>query len=145
MTELSYEQALKQNGFFAGPPVGTSMLPLLRQREDVVVIRPCENVRFLDVVLYRRDDGQTVLHRIVGFRDGKYILRGDNQTVNEYGVPRERIIGKLSAFYREGKAHDMQELPLRLYGYVWWALCPLRKAERAIRSALGTLRRRLKS
>ena len=143
MTELSYEQALEQNGFFAGPPVGTSMLPLLREQEDVVVTRPCTSVRLLDVILYRRADGQTVLHRVVGIRDGAYILRGDNQTVNEYGVTDGQIIGKLSAFYRNGKEHDVRELSVRIYGAVWWALCPLRRGERAIRSGLGKLRRRL--
>lgn len=144
MTELSYEQALEKNGYFAGPPVGTSMLPLLRQREDVVVIRPCETVRLLDVILYRRADGTTVLHRVVGLRRDSYVLRGDNQVVNEYGVTDEQIIGKLSAFYRKGRAHDMRELPVRIYGAVWWAIYPLRFLCEPLRAPVGNLRRALK-
>ena len=145
MTELSYEQALEINGYFAGPPVGTSMLPLLRQREDVVVIRPCETVRLLDVILYRRADGTTVLHRVVGLRRDSYVLRGDNQVVNEYGVTDEQIIGKLSAFYRKGRAHDMRELPVRIYGAVWWAIYPLRFVLQPLRAPIGKLRQALKN
>ena len=145
MTELTYEQALERNGYFAGPPVGTSMLPLLRQREDVIVIHPCETVRLLDVILYRRADGTTVLHRVVGLRRGSYVLRGDNQVVNEYGVTDSQIIGRLSAFYRKGRAHDMRELPVRIYGAVWWAIFPLRRLYRALRSSLARLRRSIKN
>ena len=145
MTELNYEQALEKNGYFAGPPVGTSMLPLLREREDVVVIRPCKSVRILDVILYRRADGKTVLHRVVGVRKGSYVLRGDNQVRNESGVTDKQIIGKLSAFYRKGRAHDMRELPVRIYGAVWWAIFPLRWVLRTLRAPLGRLRRSLKN
>ena len=144
MTELSYEQALEKNGFFAGPPVGTSMLPLLREREDVVVIRPCKSARLLDVILYRRADGTTVLHRVVGVRSGSYVLRGDNQIINEYGVTDGQIIDRLNAFYRKGRAHDMRELPVRIYGAVWWGIFPLRWLTRTLRAPLGKLRRRLK-
>ena len=143
MTALSYEQALEQNGFFAVPPVGTSMLPLLREGRDVVEIRPCERVRFLDVTLYRRADGTTVLHRVVGIRNGSYVLRGDNQIINEFGVTDEQIIGRMSAFYRKERAHKMRELPIRIYGIVWWTIFPLRWAQRTLRARLGKLRRSL--
>ncbi len=145
MTELSYEQALEEKGYFAVPPVGTSMLPLLREGEDVAVIRPCKEVRLLDVILYRRADGTTVLHRVVGVRNGSYVLRGDNQVKNEYGVTDGQIIGRLSAFYRKGRARDMRELPVRVYGAVWWAVFPLRWLLRTLRAPLGKLRRSLKN
>ena len=144
MTVEHYEEALEKYGYFAGPPVGTSMLPLLREREDVVVIHPCKTVQILDVILYRRANGDTVLHRVVGKRNDGYILRGDNQVVNEYGVTDAQIIGKLSAFYRKGKAHDMQSFFLRLYGVLWWTICPLRCLVSKIRPILGRLRRKLK-
>lgn len=140
-----YEDALEKYGYFAGPPVGTSMLPLLRQDQDVVVIRPCETVRLLDVILYRRANGDTVLHRVVGKRNDGYILRGDNQIVNEYGVTDEQIIGKMAAFYRKGKAYEMRELPVRLYGVVWWLLLPLRYLIGKGRAFLGRLYRKLRN
>ena len=47
-------------------PRGVSMLPLLRQGRDAVVLSPLpERLRKYDVVLYRRRNGQYVLHRIV--------------------------------------------------------------------------------
>ena len=100
-----YEEALEKYGYFAGPPVGTSMLPLIRQAEDVVEIRPCKTVRVLDVILYRRANGDTVLHRVVGKRKSGYVLRGDNQIVNEYGVKDVQILPKgESARYAERSA-----------------------------------------
>lgn len=138
-----YEEALEKIGYFAGPPVGTSMLPLLRQNQDVVVIRPCETVRLLDVILYRRPNGDTVLHRVVGKREDGYVLRGDNQIVNEYGVTDAQIIGKMTGFYRQGKAHDARELPVRIYGVIWWLILPLRYAIRKGCAFLAKLRRRL--
>jgi len=138
-----YEEALNEYGYFAGPPVGTSMLPLLRENEDVVVIRPCEAVRLLDVILYRRTDGNTVLHRVVGKRKDGYILRGDNQIVNEYGVKDIQVIGKMTSFYRKGKEYSMQEASVRLYGFVWWMIYPLRYMERSARGILGRLCRKL--
>ena len=145
MTVRQYEEALEKYGYFASPPKGTSMLPLLREGEDVVEIRPCKTVRVLDVILYRRANGDLVLHRVVGKRRDGYVLRGDNQTVNEYGVKDAQIIGKLTAFHRKGKARDMRSLSLRLYGFVWWAIYPLRYAERAARALVGKLRRKLRS
>ena len=139
------EDALEKYGYFAGPPVGTSMLPLLRQDQDVVVIRPCETVRLLDVILYRRANGDTVLHRVVGKRKNGYILRGDNQIVNEYGVKDMQVIGKMTAFYREGKEHSVQETSVRLYGFGWWLIYPLRYLERGVRGILGRICRKLRN
>ena len=85
------------------------------------------------------------LHRVVGVRSGSYVLRGDNQVKNEYGVTDRQIIGRLSAFYRKGRAHDMRELPVRIYGAVWWAIFPLRWLLRTLRAPLGRLRRSWKS
>ena len=49
------------------------MLPMLRDGEDVVVLKGTggKRLRLFDVPLYRRDNGQYVLHRVLDFcRDG---------------------------------------------------------------------------
>ena len=47
-------------------PKGVSMLPFIREGKDSVVISPVtEGLKKYDVVLYKRDSGQYVLHRIV--------------------------------------------------------------------------------
>lgn len=52
------------------------MYPMLRNGEDVVVLKKPEGrLKYLDVALYRRSNGDFVLHRVVGFdKDGKYIF-----------------------------------------------------------------------
>jgi hypothetical protein len=41
-----------------------------------------------DVIFYRRENGQYVLHRIIKIKKDGYVCRGDNQTAKEYPVSR---------------------------------------------------------
>ena len=123
LNPLSYEELLARDGYFVGPPVGVSMNPLLRMGRDVMVIRPCERPHFLDVVLFRRDDGTYVLHRIVGRTAKGYTLRGDNQFFNEYGVRQEQILGRMSDFCRNGKTISCKRPSVVLYGFLRWVYC----------------------
>ena len=46
-------------------PMGISMLPMLREGRDSVVLSPApERLRRYDLPLYRRDNGAYVLHRV---------------------------------------------------------------------------------
>jgi hypothetical protein len=65
-------------------PRGTSMLPMLRQGIDRVILSPApQKLRKYDLPLYRRENGQFVLHRVV--KVGKtYSCIGDNQFVVEH-------------------------------------------------------------
>ena len=87
---------------------GTSMRPMLRQHKDVVVIeRVNRKLKKNDVPLYRRDGAEKlVLHRIVKIKDGRYIIRGDNNYYTEYDVTDENIVGVLKEFYRDGKYYN---------------------------------------
>ena len=96
-------EVLEAGGEVSFVTAGISMMPLLRNRRDKVVLRkPSEPLRKKDVIFYRRENGQFVLHRIVGIKDGKYILRGDNQWEKEYGITDKNIIARAQAFLRAG-------------------------------------------
>ena len=96
MLPLMTEQ-LGAGGEIRFMPRGTSMLPLIRQGVDTVVISPARgNLKKYDIPLYKRTDGHFVLHRVVGTRDGKYIMCGDNQHIKEYGITNDQIIGVLT-------------------------------------------------
>lgn len=107
--ELHIEEQLALSGEVMVCTSGISMLPMLRNRRDMVVIaevkRPLERH---DVPLYRLDSGKLVLHRILKVTDGGYIIRGDNLYFNEF-VKDEQIIGVLKAFYRSGKYYDCEK------------------------------------
>ena len=85
-------------------PMGTSMLPMIRQNEDTVVLRSAPpRLKKYDLPLYRRKNGQFVMHRVVGIaKDGSYIMCGDNQCVREYGITDRNILAVADGYYHGG-------------------------------------------
>lgn len=123
-------------------PRGTSMLPMLRQGVDQVELSPLpEKLHRFDIPFYQRDNGQYILHRIVGFRDGAYVCLGDNQFQMEYGVREDQMIAVVTAFYRNGVRHCVTELPYRIYCRIWYYT---RHVRYLWRGGTGFLRRLLK-
>lgn len=106
--------------------VGDSMEPLLHNRSTRVVI--CKTARPLhpgELPLYRRPDGQFIMHRIIRTDDSHYYTRGDNRCGLET-VPREWVLGVVTEIYR-GKRHFSVNHPLyRAYVAVWNGIYPLR-------------------
>lgn len=100
-------------------PKGVSMMPMLRQGIDSVVLSPLpEKLRKYDIPLYQRDDGHYVLHRIVKVGETVTCI-GDNQFLLERGLRREQMIGIVTAFYRGEKRHSVTEFGYRLYCRFW--------------------------
>lgn len=127
---ISYEDYLAANGSLTYSNVGTSMLPLLRQGRDLftVVKKGTERCRVGDVVLYRRPPSHYVLHRIVEVREHDYVILGDNCVNREYGITDGDIIGVMTGFVRDGKAHSVNDPLYRLYVRVWMGTQGLRIA-----------------
>ena len=121
-------------------PRGTSMLPMLREGTDSIVLSPLpEKLHKYDLPLYRREDGKYVLHRIID-AGNTYICMGDNQFVPEPGLRREQMIGIVTAFYRGERKHTVTEAPYWLYCRFWHYSRPLRHF---LRRGMGWLRRKL--
>ena len=100
-------------------PRGVSMLPMLRQGIDSVVLSPVpEKLRKYDLPLYQRDSGQYVLHRIVEVGD-TYTCIGDNQFVLEPGLRHDQMIAVVTAFTRGQRLHQVTEPGYRLYCRFW--------------------------
>lgn len=121
------EEQLASEGFYVSTTVGWSMFPMLRNRRDRVVIHPvgAGRLKKYDLPLYRRPDGKYILHRIIGVRDGYYIIRGDN-TYRKERVPDEWILGYVTEFYRNGKHKTAQGKGYRFYARFWNFLFPVR-------------------
>ena len=61
------KEVLQSGGEFRLYPRGTSMMPMLRQGIDsVILVSPTKELKKRDIIFYRRQSGQLVLHRIVG-------------------------------------------------------------------------------
>lgn len=133
-------EKLQSGGTVTFSPRGTSMMPMLRDGEDVVVLKKKDGKRRLhlfDLPLYRRADGTYVLHRVIDFdHDGSYVMRGDNQFVSEHGIKDDSIIAVVTAFYRKGKPYTMQSPSYRLYLDLWFYSYPFRYLYRAVKTRL---------
>lgn len=121
------KEKINNGGTVKLPITGISMRPLLVWGRDTVDIVKCEKAKKGDIIFYLRDNGQFVLHRIVGIDDKGYILCGDNQWVLEYGIRDRHIIGVVTSITRKGKTFDMTNVPYRIYSSLWMAVLPVRK------------------
>ena len=84
-------------------PKGISMLPMLRDGRDTVVLSPApEYLKKYDLPLYRRDNGTYVLHRVIHVGE-TYTCIGDNQFLYETGVRRDQVIAIVTGFRRDGR------------------------------------------
>ena len=100
---------------------GASMTPLFRHGQDRAVLSPCDptTLKRGDVPFYHRDNGQYVLHRIIGQDKDGFHLLGDGQTVVEYGVKPEQIVGVMTGLYRGERYVACTAFRYRLYTWFW--------------------------
>ena len=107
-------------------PRGISMLPMLRQGKDSIILSPLpDKLKKYDIPLYQRDNGKYVLHRVVEAGD-TYTCIGDNQYTYEYGLRYDQMIGVVTAFTRGDKEHSVKEPGYQLYCRVWYYSRPMR-------------------
>jgi len=124
-------------------PRGTSMLPMLRQGRDSVELSALpERLNKYDLPLYRRENGQYVLHRIVKTGE-RYTCIGDNQFEYETGLEHSRMIALVTAFTRDGKRIEVTNPAYRAYCRFWVATRGVRHALMRLRHLLGRVKRRL--
>lgn len=103
-------EVIDKGGTFTMMPRGTSMLPLIRQGKDSVILSPLKEETLPgDVVLYKRDNGQFVLHRVMLAKNGVYTMCGDNQVVFEKGIENRHLIAVASGIIRDGEEITFSE------------------------------------
>lgn len=83
-------------------PLGKSMLPTVRET-DLVLLSRRENLRKNDIVVYVRQGGKAVLHRIVGFDERGCIMSGDAQYVKEFGITPKDVLAVVTEIHRGDK------------------------------------------
>lgn len=111
-------------------PQGYSMYPMFLPGRDEAIISPIRDSSELkrgDVVLYRRDGGILVLHRICKADESGFYLVGDNQTEVEGPLRPDQMKGVLSAFIRNGREISTDNRIYRLASGIWLVLRPIRR------------------
>lgn len=146
MEELARLIALQlENGGRAKLAVtGCSMLPLLREGRDTVeLLPPATRQKKGQIILYRRQSGQYVLHRVIALTDTGYLCCGDNQAQRET-VTHSQLVAVVDGFWRKGKYCPEDHWLHRLYRTLWVGLFPLRRAYIRLRRFLGRRYRAIK-
>lgn len=107
---------------------GNSMYPLFMHKRDSVILTRCNKytLKTGDIALYKRDNGQYVLHRIVKVNKNSYDLCGDHQYLIEKKLPKEKIIAVVKAFERKGKRYSCDTFAYGLYWRLWVFSMPYR-------------------
>lgn len=123
MGKSSFEEILERDGRLIYSSVGDSMLPMIRQGRDLLVIeKPKGRLKKYDIPLYKRDNGRYVLHRVLKVRDEDYVICGDNRWYCETGITDRHIIGVLTAVIRNGREIPLSGRCYRLYVFLWCRL-----------------------
>ena len=126
--KVSVETLLAQGQSVQLPPTGWSMYPLIAEGRDQVIIEPASpaELRRGDVVLYRRDSGILVLHRICRCTEAGFYMVGDNQRAIEGPLRPDQIKGKMAAVIRKGKTIPVTSPVYRILTGLWLLARPVR-------------------
>lgn len=110
------------------PLKGESMCPILRGGRDEAVISSAMNrkLRRGDIVLYTREDGTHILHRIHHVRKNSYYMLGDAHTLIEGPVDRKNVLAVASAVIRKGKTISCSRYDYRILSGLWLLVRPIR-------------------
>ena len=126
--QIDLEQLLKDGNIIRIHPQGYSMYPMfLPGRDEALIESVCaDSCRKNDVVLYRRDSGILVLHRICRITEEGFYLVGDNQWEVEGPLRPSQIIGRLVGFIRNGNEISVSHPLYRMLSSLWLLLLPVR-------------------
>lgn len=102
-------EVMDAGGAFRLYPRGKSMLPLLVEGEDSIELGAAEPYAVGDVLLYRRENGQFVLHRLIAVQKDGLVFCGDHQRDLEYGVPKSAVLAKMCGYYKGEVHHTVEE------------------------------------
>ena len=107
---------------------GNSMSPfLIHGRDAVYLSKITEPPQRGDMILYRRDNGRFVLHRV--YEAGEtFTMVGDAQTLLEKGIRPEQMLAKVTAVTRKGKLLKKGSFWWDFFEKIWLNMIPLRPA-----------------
>ena len=107
---------------------GNSMSPfLIHGRDTVYLSRLTRPVRRGDMLLYRRENGNYVLHRVFKAGPESLTMIGDAQTVLEPGIQPEQVIAIVTRVERKGKQLAPGSFWWEFFEKGWIRIIPLRR------------------
>lgn len=123
---------------------GNSMFPLLCDRRDSVLLTGASSASLYDVVLFVRETGEAVMHRVIKVTPEGYTILGDNQFVSEGPIKPEQIVAKAIGFYRGGHFISEKNFLYRAYSIIWSKAIKIRHKLLPVVVGLGRFVKRIK-
>ena len=126
---MNIEQYLSTHDSLVYSNKGVSMLPMLRQGRDLMIVRrkrEGERLKKYDVAFYKTG-GTYILHRILKVKENGYTAAGDNNYFKE-NIAEKQILGVMTGLVRRGKKVDLGGFPYRAYVMTWGGRYGLRCA-----------------
>lgn len=106
--------------------VGHSMEPFLVHERDSVLLSPVDRMlKKGDVALFKRKDGQYILHRIYKIKDNAFYFVGDNQNLCDVEGPikKEQICALVHSAKRHGVEIQETDFIWRFFKRAWlWTI-----------------------
>lgn len=125
-----YRTLLYKDGAECLPLVisGWSMTPfLIHGRDTVYLSRLTRAPRRGDMLLYRRDSGDYILHRVYREENETLTMLGDAQWIPEPGIRPDQIIAVVTRVERKGKPLAPGSFWWEFFEKVWIRIVPLRQ------------------
>ena len=121
---------------------GNSMRPFLKHGRDKICMKKTDRkLRKGDIVFYRRENGQYVMHRILKCRDQSYTLLGDGQIVPESGIRQEQIFARITKVQVRGKWIGSENFRWRFFEHIWIRFWGIRKLGLSFSSKVQNLKK----
>ena len=140
-----YRELLKDESVEALPLVisGNSMSPfLIHGRDTIYLSRLTRPVKRGDVLLYQRDSGAYILHRVYKIEGDSFTMVGDAQTELEPGIRPVQVIAIMSSAKRKGKKQAPGSFWWEFFEKIWIRMVPLRPIVRKVYTAVSRLLKR---
>ena len=137
-----YRQLLADTQIDALPLVvsGSSMTPfLVPGRDTVFLARLQESVKRGQILLYQRDSGAYILHRVYKVRQNTFTMVGDAQTSLEPGIRPDQVIAVVTKVNRNGKMQSHGCFWWEFFEKIWIRMVPLRPMMRSVYAAFRKL------
>lgn len=108
---------------------GGSMVPfLVHGRDSVYLSKVTAPLKRGDMILYRRDNGRYILHRIWRIEKESFTMVGDAQTVLEPGIRPDQVLARVTSVRRKGKLLRSGSFWWEFFEKVWIRIVPLRRS-----------------
>lgn len=121
------QETLRDGGCFPLGITGWSMQPFLCHGRDIVWLRTFrpEACKAGTILLFRRQNGRFVLHRVRKRLPGGYRMNGDAQTWCE-DIRADQVVAEAYQIQRKGKTRSCDCLRWKLRALLWFPTRPIR-------------------